>query len=153
MFSWIIQTTIISFIFIFLVHHLFHFFKNTLTVPKIKDLVNNPSKKYENIYRTIYSHQDSENNINNINNTIESSTNNQYLDVIESSTNINDINPSSMTKTKYNKEELLPTDNTTMKDELKNFLKKQLDNTSSDFSNIQELSSSSNLSNSYYEFK
>lgn len=29
------------------------FFKTTLTVPKIKDLVNSPNQKYKNIYDTI----------------------------------------------------------------------------------------------------
>ena len=53
MLLWIIQITIISIIFIFLVHHLIEFFKNTLTIPKIKDLVNSSSQKYENIYNTI----------------------------------------------------------------------------------------------------
>jgi hypothetical protein len=29
------------------------FFKTTLTVPKIKDLVNSPNQKYQNIYDTL----------------------------------------------------------------------------------------------------
>lgn len=37
----------------FLVHHLIGFFKSTLTVPKIRDLVNSPSQKYKNIFDTI----------------------------------------------------------------------------------------------------
>jgi hypothetical protein len=53
MLSWTIQITIISLIFIILLHHLFQFFKNTLTVPKIKDLVNAPNKKYQNIINHI----------------------------------------------------------------------------------------------------
>ena len=53
MLTWIIQISIISIIFIFLVHHLLMFFKSTLTVPKIKDLVNSPNQKYQNIYDTI----------------------------------------------------------------------------------------------------
>ena len=53
MLSWIIQITLISIIFIFLVHHLILFFKSTLTVPKIKDLVNSPNQKYQHIYDTI----------------------------------------------------------------------------------------------------
>ena len=50
MLFWVIQTTILSIIFIFVVHYLINFFKSTLTVPKIKDLVYSPSQKYENIY-------------------------------------------------------------------------------------------------------
>ena len=47
MLTWIIQISLISIIFIFLVHHILMFFKKKLTVPKIKDLVNSPNKKYE----------------------------------------------------------------------------------------------------------
>jgi hypothetical protein len=50
MLSWILQITIISIILIFLVHHLIQFFRDTLTVPKIKDLVNTPTQKYENMF-------------------------------------------------------------------------------------------------------
>lgn len=53
MLSWAIQITIISIVLIFLVHHLINFFKSTLTVPKIKDLVNSPTQKYENMYNII----------------------------------------------------------------------------------------------------
>ena len=53
MLSWIIQITIISIVLIFLVHHLINFFKSTLTVPKIKDLVNTPAQKYESMYNII----------------------------------------------------------------------------------------------------
>ena len=53
MISWIIQITIISVILIFLVHYLINFFKSTLTVPKIKDLVNSPTQKYESMYNVI----------------------------------------------------------------------------------------------------
>ena len=50
MIAWVIQISIISFLFIFLVHHLITFLKSTLTIPKIKDLVDSPSEKYKNIY-------------------------------------------------------------------------------------------------------
>lgn len=53
MLSWIIQMSIISIVFIFLVHHLLYFFKSTLTVPKVKDLVNSPSQKYQHIFDTL----------------------------------------------------------------------------------------------------
>ena len=53
MLGWIIKFAILSFIFIFLVHHLLTFFKTTLTVPKIKDLVNSPNEKYQHIYDSL----------------------------------------------------------------------------------------------------
>ncbi len=98
MLLWIIQTTIISFVFIYLIHHLLCFFTDVLTVPKVKDLVNSSNKQYENIYNTI-SH-----------NTISYKDENET----DSYTNI----------------DLLPTSQeqgSSMKDELKNFMKKQLD--------------------------
>ena len=90
MLSWIIQISLISIIFIFLVHHLLLFFKSTLTVPKIKDLVNSPNQKYQHIYDTI----------------LDKSSTIEYTNI-----------------------DLLPSDinnDSTMKNELKSFLKKQL---------------------------
>jgi hypothetical protein len=113
--SWIIQITIISIILIFLVHHLIHFFKTMLTVPKIKDLVNTPNEKYKNIYETI-SHNNFREYENDINKSLGSSKINYTLeDILPPNTNtsaiIDRVNNSS-----------------NMKNELKNFIKKQLVN-------------------------
>jgi hypothetical protein len=108
MLSWIIQITLISIIFIFLVHHILVFFKSTLTVPKIKDLVNSPNQKYQNIYDTI-SHK---------------TYNEGYTDI--------DLLPS---------ESFTNNDSTIMKDELKSFLKKQLNVNNNDKSNIMGVNS------------
>lgn len=92
MIAWIVQISIISILFIFLIHHLICFFKNTLTIPKIKDLVRSSSKKYENIY------------------SIVKETDNKYTDNSEDQcTDINLLPPIS-----------------SMKDELKHFLKSQM---------------------------
>lgn len=104
MLSWIIQITIISIILIFLVHYLFNFFKETLTVPKIKDLVNVPNKKYENMYNII-----SKNNEN-----VEPTN---YTDI--------DLLPIQSDKIEQPKWDQSSEANS-MKNELKNFLKKQL---------------------------
>ena len=53
MIYWSIQTLILSIVLILLVHHLILFFKDTLTIPKIKDLVNTTDDKYENMYKII----------------------------------------------------------------------------------------------------
>jgi hypothetical protein len=90
MLSLIIQITVVSIIFIFVLHYLINFFKDNLTVPKTKDLVNAPNKKYENMYN-----------------------------VISSSSS---FSPAS----NYNDYDLLPEPKESMKDELKSFLKKQL---------------------------
>lgn len=125
MLSWILQISIISIIFIFLVHHLLCFFKTTLTVPKMKDLVNSPIKKYQDIFDTI-------------------SNSNSNTNLI-SNTNFNKYLPSDGDYTDIN---LLPTENAAssgsdMKDELKSFLKKQLNN--SDTNELESANSSSNF--------
>jgi hypothetical protein len=108
MLTWIIQISIISIIFIFLVHHLIGFFKSTLTVPKIKDLVNSPSQKYQNIFDTINSNSNTSCNTN--------SNTNSY-------TAIDLLPTSSVTGLDTSTKDM-------MKDELKSFLKKQLNITS-----------------------
>ena len=55
MLNWIIQITLISILIVFLVHHIIYFLKETLTVPKIKDLVNVPHERYRKMYETINS--------------------------------------------------------------------------------------------------
>jgi len=102
MFSWIIQATFLSIIFILLVHHLIQLLKDTLTYPKTKDLVNIPSKKYEDIYHVLNESRTSD------------------------TTSIHTLD-------NLSKERLLPTfeinkndiDENAMKNELKNFIKKQ----------------------------
>lgn len=51
MLPWIIQSGIISFVLIYLIHYLFTFFKNNLTVPKVIDLVNKPKEQYEDLMK------------------------------------------------------------------------------------------------------
>lgn len=53
MFFLMIQYTIISLILICIFHYLYDFFKNNLTVPKVKDLVNKPATAYSEMYETI----------------------------------------------------------------------------------------------------
>ena len=108
MIYWTIKTAVISIIFIFLIHHLIEFFKNTLTVPKVKDLVNIPTQKYEHIFNMLNKKKYENNNItNNMNNDIEKINSNINL-----STNINS----------------LPVVGDDMKSELKKFLKQQMTN-------------------------
>ena len=61
MLLWSIQLIIIYLLLILLVHYLYSFFKNTLTIPKIKDLVNKPSERYNEIYKTINEKKNNEN--------------------------------------------------------------------------------------------
>jgi hypothetical protein len=121
MLSWIIQISIISIILIFLVHHLIDFFKSTLTVPKIKDLVNSPKQKYNDIYGIIT--KDAKMNSNNNNN----NNNNNYT--------LLDLLPTINENDKSNESD--------MKNELKHFLKNQL-NPNVQTTNISSLDSISN---------
>lgn len=50
---WIIQVVIVSIVIIFLLHNLYIFFKETLTVPKMKDMVKRPQQKYESLFREL----------------------------------------------------------------------------------------------------
>lgn len=140
MLSWIIQITIVSIILIFLVHYLFNFFKETLTVPKIKDLVNVPNKKYENMFNIISK-------------TRETNERHNYTDI-----DLLPIQPNIEPPIVENNEQKWNTqpDTDSMKNELKSFLKKQLkeSSTSKDFSNdisSLDLTSNSNLY-SYSDF-
>ena len=53
MFFSTLKWILISLTLIFLVHHLYMFLLNTLTVPKIKDLVNKPNQQYKDIFDTL----------------------------------------------------------------------------------------------------
>ena len=139
MLSWIIQITIVSIILIFLVHYLINFFKSTLTVPKIKDLVNTPSIKYENMYNIIK-------NKDNINNGIISSG-------IINNGIINNGNDKFVSNEDYTLIDLLPKheEKPSMKNELKNFLKKQLNTSNKQDNDISTLDSM-NDNNSFSKF-
>lgn len=130
MLTWIIQISLISVIFIFLVHHLLIFFKKMLTVPKIKDLVNSPNQQFQNIYDTISRKSSNDYKANdykaNDYSDIELLPNDNFVSSIDSITN-NESN--------------------SMKNELKSFLKKQLNEHSDNVTAMDSSSSSSNYSN------
>ena len=115
--TWIIQISLISIIFIFLIHNIFCFLKNTLTIPKVHDLVNN-SKKYENMYSIILNNTDRRNNLRLDTNTNTNTNTNVDLD---SSCTAIDLLPNTNTNSNYISES-----NINMKNELKSFLKSQL---------------------------
>lgn len=49
MIGWTVQWTVISLVLIILIHYLYSFFIDTLTVPKVKDLIHNPTERYNKI--------------------------------------------------------------------------------------------------------
>ena len=152
MLSWILQITIISIVLIFLVHYLFNFFKSTLTVPKIKDLVNSPTQKYESMFNIITKNNSKTHNNKDYNDNNNDNNDNNYND-----NNFNDNN----NENEYTLTDLLPTQQTKtdMKNELKNFLKKQMNpatdvKSSNNINNTTSISAlDSMMSNSYSEFR
>ena len=105
MFSWVIQATFISIIFILLVHHLIQILKDTLTYPKVKDLVNVPTKKYEDIYNVLNQSRDRSSDTTPIHNL------DIYTDKLLPDLELNKLSNDD--------------NNNNMKNELKNFIKKQ----------------------------
>lgn len=110
--------TIISIILIFVVQNLIFFFKSTLTVPKIKDLVNSPHQKYEAMFNIISSRPTSTSIYLN-NNPDEYST---YIKPIQQQSQ-------QLQKSDDYIQSLLPVSQSSMKNELKEFLKNKLKST------------------------
>lgn len=79
MINYFLYYTLISIIIISVIHYLYSYFINILTVPKVKDLVTKPNQEYKNIEKIIL--------------------NNKKTIISDDTTNINDIgNISSDTK-------------------------------------------------------
>jgi hypothetical protein len=113
MIYWSIQTLILSIVLILLVHHLILFFKETLTIPKIKDLVNTTDDKYENMYKII----------SNANSADKSLSIDMIKGEKESSTTLLSLLPNPNEKIETAKESV---DIESMKNELRTFLKKNM---------------------------
>lgn len=63
MFFWVITNAVISLVIIILIHYLYVFFKTNLTIPKTKDLVERPEKKYKEIYASLSTNTSKESTI------------------------------------------------------------------------------------------
>ena len=138
MLTWIIKISLISITLIFLVHHLIGFFKTTLTVPKIKDLVNSPTQKYQGMFDTI-----SKGDINPNNFSYELNTKNVDINSSNSYTAIDLLPTEIQTNTNTNTNFGLNTSTKdVMKDELKSFLKKQMN--TSNTNNINNIGTINN---------
>lgn len=99
-----------SFLLIYIVHYLINYFKANLTIPKTKDLVNAPPKKYEHMYNIINHRNNTNTNMNTNTDTTSMTCSNKYTLI--------DLLPVQSQST--------DNEDTTMKDELKQFLKSQL---------------------------
>ena len=111
MLGWLIQTTIVSILIIFLAHHLVVYFQQTLTIPKVKDLVSSSSKNYEEILQTL-----SNSTPTTIENIIDGGST-TYIDLLPTNVVVGDID----TKNANTKE--------SMKEDLKSIFKEKLLNT------------------------
>jgi hypothetical protein len=130
MLYWTIKITIISIILIFLVHHLISFFTSTLTVPKIKDILTSSTQKYDLIYNTI------------------SKPDNQYVPQQQyvpqlQQQYVPQLNENDESYNKSTSIDLLPNTSSddNMKLELKNFIKKQMNNTDTNIYDMDYTSS------------
>ena len=55
---WVVQVMIVSFVIIVILHNLYFFFKDTLTVPKMKDMVKRPQQRYDALFRELQAHNE-----------------------------------------------------------------------------------------------
>ena len=110
MIGWVLQVTVISLCFIAVVHYLYIFFKTTLTVPKVKDLVNRPQQQYEELFKGITHtspHLDG-----------------SHISIHNNNNNNNTTSISELPSLLEHQDQDQNRDQTAMKDELKQFLKK-----------------------------
>ena len=116
---------IISVVIISLLHYLYTYFINILTVPKIKDLVNKPGQEYKNIEKIILNNK-------------------------ETLINQHNITPSGDDTTDIsNLKNITPETKNDMKNELKNFFNELNVNNLSD-SNINNTNNTNNTNNLSY---
>uniref|UniRef100_A0A6C0BQP7 Uncharacterized protein n=1 Tax=viral metagenome TaxID=1070528 RepID=A0A6C0BQP7_9ZZZZ len=131
----LINSIILSLIFIYLIHTIFNYFKDTFTQKKTFDYIDNPNIKYKNIYEKINSgvkKSEIEENI-----PIPSITSipsipsipNQTDTNIDGTTNISDLDDNLSQKT----------ETTNMKDQLKKFLKNVQSNDVNGYGNNKSL--------------
>jgi hypothetical protein len=130
-----IKIIFISLLLIALIHYLYDFFKNTLTVPKVKDLVNKPAKRYDEMFDIIRN--------NNAQPTSMQPTSMQPTSMQPTSMQPTSMQPTSMQPTSMQPTSMQPT---SMQDELKNFLndlKKPTNNNNNTFQSANEMFSGS----------
>lgn len=101
MLVWILKITVISAIIIYLIHNILNLLSETLTVPKVKDLVQITNKNYENIYNIL------------------SSNNSENFNKLPNSNLELDTTPINLLPSSIENEE-------SIKSQLKNYLKEQL---------------------------
>jgi len=103
MFFSIIKWVIVSLTLIFLIHHLYMYLTNILTVPKIKDLVNKPHQQYNDIFDTLNKSEHKNKNKNTEHNAVNTSKMTEEL-----SSFLNDLKKTSDGKNKVESLDITP---------------------------------------------
>jgi hypothetical protein len=132
MFLWVISISCVSLLFIFIIHQLILFFKSTLTVPKVKDFIHSPHEKYKHIYDTISSSSTNSSIGSGLSGGLTSGLG-KYNDAsiipnIDTSNPYDSSGADTIGASMINNGGVSSSQNKDMKSELKNFLKKQLQN-------------------------
>jgi hypothetical protein len=104
---WVVKVVTVSIMIIFLLHNLYIFFKETLTVPKMKDMVKRPQQKYESLFRELEDNRINTNANANANTNMNMNTNTNHSSAANATANAANANA---------------TENDTMKNELKRYL-------------------------------
>tara|TARA_B100001059_G_C17742595_1_gene532504 strand:- start:566 stop:928 length:363 start_codon:yes stop_codon:yes gene_type:complete len=84
MIFWTVKHVVISLVFILLIHYIYNFFKNNLTIPKVKDLVSKPQQQYNKIFDVMKNSKE-----NQLNNNININKNNNNNNVVETTSSTN----------------------------------------------------------------
>ena len=90
MLTWIVQQIIISLVVIILIHSIYKFLQVNLTTPKVRDLVNKPTKQYEEIYNTFKESKKEDEQKNN--NSMKSELQNYLKELSVETTTVSKIN-------------------------------------------------------------
>ena len=100
----ILYTAIITLFVLILIHHLYMYLTNILTVPKIKDLVNKPHQQYNDIFETL---NKSEHNKKNTENTESTAINTSKM-TEELSSFLNDLKKTNGSKNRADSVDVMP---------------------------------------------
>ena len=90
MILWIVQQTIISVIFIAVIHYIYLYLKDNLTIPKTKDLVKKPIQQYKKIYNSIKENNYQQNNM--------KSELKNYINDLHKKNHLHVLNPSNLSE-------------------------------------------------------
>ena len=98
MLAWLFKWVLLSMILIVLIHYLYCYFINTLTVPRVKDLINKPIEQYTNITSILNNEKDSGSNTENMSNDVSNNMKDELTNFLNNM-KMDDISSSDILKT------------------------------------------------------